>query len=52
MLRVLRGQAGNSCGSGETLVAAYCENAKEAPQINGSSAQCTGGSVVITCAKL
>lgn len=52
-LRVLRGQPGNSCSTGETLVAAYCENAKEAPEISApATAQCVGGSVVITCARL
>jgi hypothetical protein len=52
-LHVLRGQASIACGAGETLIAAYCENTKEAPQISApASAQCTTGTVVITCGKL
>ncbi len=58
-LRVLGGQASNSCGAGETLIAAYCMGGgARGPQVTPpSSASCVGNGnpaarVVITCAKL
>jgi hypothetical protein len=58
-LRVLSGQASNSCNADETLIAAYCVGATpRAPQVTPPGrASCaspdqSGALVVVTCAKL
>jgi hypothetical protein len=52
-LRVLKGESNASCGTGETLIAAYCTQGANSPTMSASGASCAApATVVATCAKL
>ena len=52
-LRVVKGQANASCGTGETMIAAYCSEGDTSPAMSAGGAACTApATVVVTCAKL
>jgi hypothetical protein len=50
---VLKGEANASCGTGETMIAAYCSQGDKAPNMSAGGASCTApATVVATCATL